>query len=161
MQPPLRRTSPCTLTVPSLILCPHSVSSSCSSCSSSCLLFPSLLLSLQTLPTRLAVLCPLLQRFAHPALAMHSVRSLIPAGTMPTTRATGTTSFRPRPPLRSLPLCVPYRSRPLRPGTRIPQQHPSAMYHSHPSPQQHPSPIHFPQHLHPRHHLTRRIHPHF
>ena len=134
MQPPLRRTSPCTLTAPSLILCPHSVSSSCSSCSLSCLLFPSLLLSLRTLLIRLVVLCPHLRRFALPSPGTHTVRSLIPAGTMPTTRATGTTSFRPRPPLRTLPLCVPYRSKPLRPGTRIPQQHPSAMYHSHPSP---------------------------
>ena len=161
MQPPLRRTSPCTLTAPSLVLYPRSVSSSCS-CSSFCHRVPRWLLSLRTLLIHLVVLCPLLQRFAHPALAMHSVRSLIPAGTMPTTRATGTTSFRPRPPLRSLPLCVPYRSRPLQPGTRIPQQHPSAMYHSHPSPQQLPSPIHFPQHLHPHHHLTHWIlHLHF
>mgnify|MGYP004467998051 CR=1 FL=1 len=143
MQPPLRRASPCsTLTAPSLILCLPSVSSSCSSCSSSCLLFMSLLLSLRIPLTRLVILCPLLQRFAHPAPGTHTVRSPIPAGTMPTTRVTGTTSFRPRPPLRSLPLCVPYRSRPLRPGTRIPQQL--------------PSPIYFPQHLHPRHILTHR-----
>lgn len=101
MQPPLRRTSPCTLTEPSLILCPRSVSSSCSSCSLSCLLFSFLLLSLRTLPIRLVVLCPHLRLFALPAPETHSVRSPIPAGTMPTTPITGTTRFRHKPPLRS------------------------------------------------------------
>ena len=127
MQPPLRRTSPCTLTALSPILCPRSVSSSCSSCSPSCLLFRSLPLSLRTLFILLVALRPLPQLFVHPTPGTLSVRSLLSAGTMPTTRATGTTSFRLRPPLRALPL----RS-------------------LHPSQWHLPSPIHFPRRHHPR-----------
>lgn len=120
MQTPLRRASPCTLTMPSLILCPRSVSSSCSSCSLSCLLFPSLLLSLRISLTRLVVLCPLPLHFVHLAPGTHSVRSLIPAGTMPTTRATGTTSFRPRPPLPRISCYRTPRARPHPPASAFP-----------------------------------------